>query len=86
MKTVVLDNYREVAQTISYEDDLVVIDRKKPPLPTRTFFAFVILLCLGIIGEYLAKIYTEVKRRPVYLIGESHLAEDSEGSSGEAGK
>ena len=46
----------------------------------------VILLCLGIIGEYLAKIYTEVKRRPVYLIGESHLAEDSEGSSGEAGK
>lgn len=50
MKTVVLDNYREVAQTISYEDGMVVIDRKKPPLPTRTFFAFVILLCLGMIG------------------------------------
>lgn len=50
MKAVVLDNYREVAQTISYEDGLVVIDRKKPPLPTRAFFAFVILLCLGMIG------------------------------------
>jgi len=33
MKTVVLDNYREVAQTISYEDGMVVIDRKKPGLP-----------------------------------------------------
>ena len=50
MKTVVLDNYREVAQTISYEDGMVVIDRKKPPLPTRASFAFVILLCLGMIG------------------------------------
>jgi polyisoprenyl-phosphate glycosyltransferase len=27
------------------------------------------LLCLGIIGEYLAKMYREIKRRPVYLIG-----------------
>jgi len=52
MKTVVLDNYREVAQTISYEEGLVVIDRKKPPLPTRAFFAFLILLCLGMIGVF----------------------------------
>ena len=50
MKTVVLDNYREVAQTISYEDGVVIVDRKKPPLPTRVSFAFVILLCLGMIG------------------------------------
>ena len=27
------------------------------------------LLCLGIIGEYLAKMYREIKRRPVYLVG-----------------
>ncbi|MBR1758476.1 MAG: glycosyltransferase family 2 protein [Lachnospiraceae bacterium] len=37
-----------------------------------------ILLCLGIVGEYLAKIYKEVKRRPVYLIGESHLPNEND--------
>lgn len=28
------------------------------------------LLCLGIVGQYLAKTYMEVKRRPIYLIRE----------------
>lgn len=28
------------------------------------------LLCIGIIGQYLAKIYTESKERPVYIVGE----------------
>ncbi|MBQ4473915.1 MAG: glycosyltransferase family 2 protein [Lachnospiraceae bacterium] len=42
----------------------------------------VILLCLGIVGEYLAKIYTEIKRRPVYLIGESRLKEREPEESG----
>ena len=31
------------------------------------------LLCLGIIGEYLAKMYMEVKQRPIYIIKESNV-------------
>lgn len=30
----------------------------------------VIMMSLGIMGYYLAKIYEEVKRRPVYIISE----------------
>jgi hypothetical protein len=28
------------------------------------------LFCLGIIGEYLAKTYMEVKKRPIYIVKE----------------
>lgn len=31
------------------------------------------LLCLGVIGEYLAKMYLEVKQRPIYIIRESNV-------------
>jgi glycosyltransferase involved in cell wall biosynthesis len=34
------------------------------------------LLCLGLIGEYLAKVYREVKRRPPYIIEEVRSAKD----------
>lgn len=34
------------------------------------------LLCLGIIGEYLAKVYLETKRRPIYIIRESNEESD----------
>ncbi len=33
------------------------------------------LLCMGILGEYLGKTYLETKRRPLYLVEESKLAE-----------
>jgi dolichol-phosphate mannosyltransferase len=34
------------------------------------FFAAVQLLCLGILGEYLGRIYEEVKGRPIYTVKE----------------
>lgn len=34
------------------------------------FTASIIMTCLGIIGYYIAKIYEEVKRRPVYIVSE----------------
>lgn len=32
------------------------------------------MLCLGVVGTYIGKIYSEVKQRPRYLI-ETHLKE-----------
>ena len=37
------------------------------------FLGGMILMALGIIGEYLAKTYIEVKKRPLYVIGEHNL-------------
>ncbi|HEX2970958.1 MAG TPA: glycosyltransferase family 2 protein, partial [Tepidisphaeraceae bacterium] len=39
------------------------------------FLGGVQLLCIGILGEYLARIYDEVKQRPLYLIAD-HLGLD----------
>jgi glycosyltransferase involved in cell wall biosynthesis len=38
---------------------------------TIVFFGGVQLLCLGILGSYLAIVLNEVKRRPQYIVGES---------------
>ena len=33
------------------------------------------LFCLGIIGQYIAKIYLETKRRPHFIIADSNVEE-----------
>lgn len=37
------------------------------------------MLCIGIVGQYLAKTYLETKKRPIYLIGESNITGDGYG-------
>ncbi len=37
-----------------------------------TFIGGVQLFCMGIIGQYLAKTYVEVKKRPHYIVAETN--------------
>ena len=46
------------------------------------FFGGLILCSLGVIGEYLARIYLEVKRRPVFLVAETNIIPEPAETSG----
>ena len=45
--------------------------------PSMTCIIFLVsgvqLLCIGVIGEYLSKMYLEVKNRPIYVVKESNM-------------
>ena len=42
------------------------------------FMGGIQLMCLGVIGEYIGKIYMETKARPRYIIGETTFDEEAE--------
>ena len=45
------------------------------------FMGGVQLLCIGILGQYLAKTYLETKHRPIYIIGETDLPDSPRSGS-----
>ena len=42
-------------------------------LTVMIFMFGILLVCLGIVGQYLAKTYAEVKHRPIYIEKESNI-------------
>src|ERR1700736_2144325 len=56
-----------------------------PGLPTTvlvvSFFSGVQLLALGVVGEYIGRIYDETKRRPMYIVDRKVNFTDPAGQS-----
>ena len=52
---------------------------------TLLFVGSMITIGLGIIGQYLARVYDEIKRRPIYIEAED-LGFEPIGDSGEGGR
>ncbi len=64
--------------------ETIVLDRRVPGYPSVMVGIMVIggvqLLVLGVMGEYIAKILSELKRRPSYFVAESELREAGKAS------
>lgn len=43
-----------------------------------TFIGGIQLFFMGIFGQYLAKVYTEIKSRPLYIVAESNITKEKE--------
>ena len=60
-----------------------------PGLPTTvlvvSFFSGVQLLALGLVGEYIGRIYDETKRRPMYIVDRKVNFSAPGGQSGDKG-
>jgi len=46
------------------------------------FLGGIIIMLLGVIGEYIARIYMEIKKRPLYVVSDSNLNENDECETG----
>jgi polyisoprenyl-phosphate glycosyltransferase len=76
---VVLSRARVSASAISYalyfSIATLIFGADVPGFPSLivsiTFFAGVQLISLGVIGEYLSRVFEEVKARPLYVIAET---------------
>jgi len=49
---------------------------------TVVVFAGIQIFLIGVVGSYIARIFEEVKRRPLYLVGESHNVDGIAGVGG----
>jgi glycosyltransferase involved in cell wall biosynthesis len=61
----------KTAQFFGFFRDLVVMGFTTLAVAVL-FMGGIQLLCLGIIGEYLARAYKETKRRPIYIVEDVH--------------
>jgi dolichol-phosphate mannosyltransferase len=55
---------------------LPVVDGYTSTIVSILFLGGVQLICIGILGEYLGRVYDEVKRRPLFLIRQVHTTAD----------
>jgi hypothetical protein len=49
------------------------------------FLAGMQLLSLGVLGEYIGRLFEEIKRRPVYMVGRTVNLDEDEGEAGSQG-
>jgi glycosyltransferase involved in cell wall biosynthesis len=67
---------------VYYLLEVFVVGVKAPGFPSLIisvmFFAGVQLTSLGVLGEYIGRVFAEVKRRPLYLVAEEVIKEPNE--------